>query len=166
MKRLVSLAAAAVVLLAALSCEGPKRIPRDKMEEIYVDMFLADQRTRSDLDLRNRADTMLVYEAVFEKYGYDTDDFLYSVDYYLQDPERFAKMAQDVVDRLTEGAQQAGAEAIREEWENKLLKMEHVPVDSLLLYLQDSLYGMPGRLDTMIFRTDTLLTESDTLRHE
>ena len=115
MKRLVSLAAAAVVLLAALSCEGPKRIPRDKMEEIYVDMFLADQRTRSDLDLRNRADTMLVYEAVFEKYGYDTDDFLYSVDYYLRDPERFAKMAQDVVDRLTEGAQQAGAEAIRED---------------------------------------------------
>jgi hypothetical protein len=37
---------------------------------------------------------------VFNKYGYDTDDYLNSVRYYLKDPERYAKVFEDVAKRL------------------------------------------------------------------
>ena len=87
-----------VVLLAvvAVSCRGPRVIPKDDLTDIYYDMFLLDQQIREDNDLRKQADTTLVYEAVFNKYGYDTDDYLYSLKYYLRDPEHFAWVPADV----------------------------------------------------------------------
>ena len=89
-----------LVLLLAVACRGPRVIPKDTMTDIYTDMFLADQMVR-DADIpRAQMDTMLLYEAVFEKYGYDTEDYLYSLRYYLKDPERFGKVFENVTKRL------------------------------------------------------------------
>ena len=89
-----------LVLLVAVACRGPRGIPKDTMADIYTDMFLADQMVR-DADIpRAQMDTMLLYEAVFEKYGYDTEDYLYSLRYYLKDPERFGKVFENVSKRL------------------------------------------------------------------
>ena len=89
-----------LVLLVAVACRGPRVIPKDTMTDIYTDMFLADQMVR-DADIpRAQMDTMLLYEAVFEKYGYDTEDYLYSLRYYLKDPERFGKVFESVAKRL------------------------------------------------------------------
>ena len=89
-----------LVLLVAVACRGPRVIPKDTMTDIYTDMFLADQMVR-DADIpRAQMDTMLLYEAVFEKYGFDTEDYLYSLRYYLKDPERFGKVFENVAKRL------------------------------------------------------------------
>ena len=86
-----------VVLLAvvAVSCRGPRVIPKDDLTDIYYDMFLLDQQIRDDADLRKQADTTLVYEAVFNKYGYDTDDYLHTLRQYLKDPERFSRVLEE-----------------------------------------------------------------------
>ena len=89
-----------LVLLLAVACRGPRVIPKDTMTDIYTDMFLADQMVRDADILRAQMDTMLLYEAVFEKYGYDTEDYLYSLRYYLKDPERFGKVFENVAKRL------------------------------------------------------------------
>ena len=89
-----------LVLLAAVACRGPRVIPKDTLTDIYTEMFIADQMVR-DADIpRAQMDTMLLYEAVFEKYGYDTEDYLYSLRYYLKDPERFGKVFENVAKRL------------------------------------------------------------------
>ena len=89
-----------LVLLAAAACRGPRVIPKDTLTDIYTEMFIADQMVR-DADIpRAQMDTMLLYEAVFEKYGYDTEDYLYSLRYYLKDPERFGKVFENVAKRL------------------------------------------------------------------
>ena len=89
-----------LVLLVAVACRGPRVIPKDTMTDIYTDMFIADQMVR-DADIpRAQMDTMLLYEAVFEKYGYDTEDYLYSLRFYLKDPERFGKVFENVAKRL------------------------------------------------------------------
>ena len=89
-----------LVLLLAVACRGPRVIPKDTLTDIYPEMFIADQMVR-DADIpRAQMDTMLLYEAVFEKYGYDTEDYLYSLRYYLKDPERFGKVFENVAKRL------------------------------------------------------------------
>ena len=89
-----------LVLLVAVACRGPRVIPKDTLTDIYTEMFIADQMVR-DADIpRAQMDTMLLYEAVFEKYGYDTEDYLYSLRYYLKDPERFGKVFENVSKRL------------------------------------------------------------------
>lgn len=89
-----------LVVLVAAACQGPRVIPKDTLEDIYMDMFLADQMVREENIPHAKMDTLLVYEAVFQKYGYNTDDYLNSVRYYLKDPERFAKVFDNVAKRL------------------------------------------------------------------
>ena len=78
--------------LSLLACIRAKVIPADKFAEVYADMFLADQKVRSDAELTRIADTTLFYEPVLAKYGYDREDYLKSVGHYMEDPERFAKV--------------------------------------------------------------------------
>ena len=89
-----------LVLVTVAACQGPRVIPKGTLTDIYMDMFLADQLVRERNLPSFKMDSLLVYEAVFNKYGYDTDDYLYSVRHYLKDPERFAKLFEEVAKRL------------------------------------------------------------------
>ena len=75
---------AAVVSTVAVSCaRKAKVIPVRKMEKIYREMFLADQWVADNATRRRKADTTWFYEPIFEKYGYDVEDYRKSVDHYL-----------------------------------------------------------------------------------
>lgn len=97
MKRILHIV---LVLVAVAACQNPRIIPKDTLTDIYEDMFLADQLVRERNLPQPQMDTLLVYEAVFNKYGYNTDDYMNSVRYYLKDPERFAKVFDEVNRRL------------------------------------------------------------------
>ena len=121
-----------LVLLVAVACQRTRIIPKDTLADIYTDMFLADQKVREQNIPPSQMDTMLVYEAVFEKYGYDTDDYLNSVRFYLKDPERFAKVFESVAKRL-EGEVNALDKIIEHRaWVASRLDAEYPLVDSLL----------------------------------
>lgn len=171
-----------LVAALAVSCRGPRVIPRDKMVDIYCDMLLADQQLRDNNALRRQADTMLVYEAVFNRYGYDTDDYLLSVNHYLADPERYAKILGDVVEKLQSEAGNLEKEIGELDKMDRLLGMKRPPLDSILApFSKDSLYlGLPrvvrdssryagwfrlvaAREDTLSV-TDSLSTPSDSLK--
>ena len=79
-----------VLLLCVLSsCKREGRIiPRSRMTKIYVEMFVADQRIASSPEMRRTADTSWVYEPIFEKFGYNSDDYRASVAHYINDPDR------------------------------------------------------------------------------
>ena len=109
-------------LLLAVSC-GPRRISRDNMEEIMYQMLVQDQQIKSDYHLKAQADTCLVYEAIFEEYGYDTDDFLYSLEYYLAEPAKFEKIMERVGDRLEKEAAVVRAEVRQMQWRGMLMRI-------------------------------------------
>lgn len=93
-----------VVFLAALlaisSCGKNSVIPKGTLSKIYADMLLTDAWLRVDLDKHHEGDSLLVYEAVFNKYGYTTSDYWNSVDHYMKDPDKFAKILDKAADRL------------------------------------------------------------------
>ncbi|MGN0189430.1 MAG: DUF4296 domain-containing protein [Candidatus Cryptobacteroides sp.] len=86
-----------ILLLCVLSsCRREGRIiPRSKMTKIYVEMFIADQRIASSTEIRRTADTSWVYEPIFEKYGYNSDDYRASVAHYMKDPDRYARILRE-----------------------------------------------------------------------
>ena len=118
----------ALLVLLVAAC-GPRKIPRDDMERIMADMLIQDQQIKQDRKLQKQADTSLVYEGIFEQYGYDTDDFIYSVEYYLEDPSRMEKIMGTVAARMEKEAKQAGVEAEQEEWQKKFMKIYQMKVD-------------------------------------
>jgi len=79
-----------------------KLIPRSEMVDIYEEMFLTDQWLISNSAELKKADSLRLYEPIFNKYGYTTDDFRSSSSYYLQDPRRFARILQRTVSRLSD----------------------------------------------------------------
>ena len=129
MKRLLHIV---LVLVAAASCRGPRIIPKDTLTDIYEEMFLADRKVL-DLNIpRPQMDTLLLYEAIFEKYGYDTDDYLYSMQLYLRDPERFAKVFEEVAKRLEKEIDDLDKLIERQNRENALAQRTFPQIDSML----------------------------------
>lgn len=175
----------AVLAVVAVSCRGPRMIPKDDLTDIYYDMFLLDQQVREDPELRSQADTTLVYEAIFNKYGYDTDDYLFSLETYLKDPERFARVLEDVGRRFRDQADELEKEIERLDHIAALLQAGKAPIDSLLsIFGRDSVYvGLPRvvrdssrygawyrltdyRKDTLMVPADSLKAGADTLAPE
>lgn len=84
------------VLFAAGCSRGPEVIPKSKMEKICTDLFLADEWLMENDNFRAVVDTSLFYEPIFRKYGYDTEDFRASLEYYMRDPLKFSRMIKKV----------------------------------------------------------------------
>lgn len=121
-----------LLLVVAVSC-GPRRIPRDDMERIMADILIQDQQIKNDRSLRKQADTSLVYEGIFEAYGYNTDDYLYSVEYYLQDPARMEKIMGAVAENLEKEIKLTGEEVELENWRRRFLDIYRMKVDTTRL---------------------------------
>ncbi len=106
MKRgLLHIGALAVLMCGIISSCGKddtKVIPRKKMARIYAEMLTTDQWITSTPGIRMIADTSLVYEPILEKYGYDSDDYRKSIDAYMDDPERFARILRTTGEILQE----------------------------------------------------------------
>ena len=165
-----------LVLLAAVACQRTRIIPRDTLADIYMDMFLADQVVREENIPHAQMDTTLVYEAVFRKYGYDTDDYLNSVRYYLKDPERFAKVFESVAKRL-EGEIDALDKIVQhQEWVASQLGAKRPQLDSILApFSKESVYvGLarvardtsryPAWFRLMAVQEDTLMVPVDSVK--
>ena len=70
------------------------------MAEIYAEMLMADQWIIENSRTRTQADTSLVYEPIFQSYGYDTEDYRASVAYYMKDPERYSRILRTTAEIL------------------------------------------------------------------
>ena len=124
-----------------MACQRTRIIPKDTLEDIYMDMFLADQVVREENIPRPQMDTMLLYEAVFQKYGYDTDDYLNSVRFYLKDPERFAKVFENVAKRLQGEVDALDKIVQHQEWVASKLGANRPQLDSILApFSKESVY--------------------------
>ena len=113
----------ALILLLAAACNGPRKMDRDDMEEALYQMLIQDQQIKQDRKLKAQADSSLVYEGIFASLGYDTDDFIYSLEYYLEEPARMEKVMESVADRLEAEAKEAGEAYNREQWRNSMMRL-------------------------------------------
>lgn len=169
--------------LLALSCRGPKKIPQKDMEEIFYLMFMQDQRIKLDRNIRNLADTSQVYSGILSTYGYNTDDYLFSLRYYLEEPEKMEDVMKGVTERIEKELKVVNKELEIERWRAKMMaiygkKIDTAkrpqppvrPVDTLKIrfdgdsaYMHsviDSLKLIPR--DSLIFLRDTLVVAKDT----
>lgn len=156
-----------LVLLAVLlvSACGPRKIPKDEMEDILCEMLLQDQQIKINRELKPRADTTLVYEGIFQAYGYDTDDFIYSLSYYLEDASRMEKIMGNVAERLEKEAKAVGKELDHIRWREKMMSIYAMQPDTSLPRPRPSfLDSLPLRFSNDSIWMDTLFRHpADTL---
>lgn len=143
----------AVVVFMGCSCGKSKVIPRGKMAEIYVEMLLADQWLAENSRYRTQADTSLVYEPIFNKFGYDTDDYRVSVEHYMKDPERYSRILRKSTEILEKRLVELGElKAI----EDRIKSIVPYEIDQSLLYFVRS-------RDRLWMLSDSVYLEIDSL---
>lgn len=114
MRRALSHIIPLFILLATAGCSRRASvIPETTMSDIYYDMFCIDQWIQDNSDMKKAADTTLVYEPIFNRYGYTTEDYDASVSYYLARPEKLVKITERTAKRFEKETERLGK--LREE---------------------------------------------------
>ncbi len=136
----VAFALASLLLLSCGKGDGGKVIPKDKLSEIYAEMFVLDQWVGTESRLRREADTSMVYAPILERYGYNYDDYLASVDYYMKDPERYSRILRttsEILNRRLSELQAQKKEMVSAEKaahrRDSLLNLVHFDLDSAIV---------------------------------
>lgn len=139
------------VVCAFVSCrrEG-KVIPRSRMAEIYAEMFVADQLIAQDASLRRTADTTLVYEPIFQKYGYTSDDYRASVEYYIKDPDRYARILRNTGVILEKRLKELKAE---KKVQDSILRLK----DEINSYAPERIFALTGLGNPGLCESDSLV---------
>ena len=151
----------AVVVFASCSSRNEAEvIPRGKMADIYLEMFMTDQWISSTPGMRTIADTSLVYEPILQKYGYGKLDYMHSVEYYMNDPERFAGILRTTVERLDKKiAHLQQLQKIQESADEAARRLERFIMDytfeEYFPYMADEPYI--HYYDSLTFEPDSLL---------
>ena len=123
------------------------------MEEIMYQMLLQDQFLKHHPLAKRQADTSLVYDGIFQQYGYKLEDFDYSLSYYLEDASRMEKIMGRVAARLEADGKLAADELHQYHWRESFLRLYKKQPDTLHLPQPHSL------LDSLVlqFASDSLL---------
>lgn len=140
LRNILILAAAAACLLTSCRKDDVEVIPRAKMAKIYAEMLETDQWILATQGLRLVADTSLVYEPILNKYGYDIYDYLKTVDSYMDDPERYAKVLRTSGEILEERM-----DAVRQAIQNQanIAKIKKIKVTYKPEEFSEYLFGKP-----------------------
>lgn len=102
LKHIAALAVLVVLVLSSCAKEEHELIPRKKLAVIYAEMLMTDQWINDNPDIHDLTDTSLIYEPILMKYGFISEDYRYSVDFYLDDPERFSRILRNTSEYLDE----------------------------------------------------------------
>lgn len=80
------------VMALLQGCSDDGIIPRKDMVSIVRDIYLADQYIQRTPHMLAQTDSLRVYPAVMEKYGYTVEDYENSLRYYLQEGKSYSNI--------------------------------------------------------------------------
>lgn len=141
-------------LTCTISCMRAKYIPEETMSDIYYEMYITDQLIRKDRKKKKESDTLLVYEPIFERFGYTSEDYRNSVNHYLLKPEKFEKIFRKTQAKLELRKKQL--EDIIAQEEERLISWNIA--DSITYYTDESIQssGYFRAIRMLIFTPDTV----------
>ncbi len=82
-------------------------IPKKEFTLILSEMYLADQYIEINEKFRAQTDTLILYEGIFNKYGFTYNDYRNSVRYYLRDGDAMYKIHSKVKQILVSSKEEA-----------------------------------------------------------
>ncbi len=153
--------AVALMAILAVGCKGPKEIPDEDLVKIFHDCFLANAYYNEEA---NGADSINIYEPIFERYGYTSADMRHTMKTFSQ---RKSAMLSDLVT--------AASEILEEEYRAAQYKVvildtiDHVAQRTLTrIVYSDTLIRVNTLRDTskLRIRVDDIVPGDYTIRFE
>ena len=76
-------------LSVLFACTKEKILRKDQVATIMYQLFVADEYAKTYSEINLAADSILLYQHVFEKNGCTLEDYQRSIKHYLQDEKAF-----------------------------------------------------------------------------
>ena len=86
---------------------GERILSKDKVADIMYEMFVVDEYAKTYSEVNLAADSILLYQHIFDKYGCTLEDYQRSIRHYLQDEKDFTY----ILDKATVTARNKASEA-------------------------------------------------------
>lgn len=86
---------------------GERILSKDKVADIMYDMFVVDEYAKTYSEVSLAADSILLYQHIFDKYGCTLEDYQRSIRHYLQDEKAFTY----ILDKATSTAKREASKA-------------------------------------------------------
>ena len=102
-------------------------IPKKELAAIMMDFYVTDQWFLQNSNQRLVADTCQVYEPILNRYGYSTEDYIYSINRYMADPEELSKILKQTGDRLDKEVKRL--RDLRDFLREEEIRLRHEPWD-------------------------------------
>ena len=97
---LLKTALCAIGFILFQGCGKDDVVPQDKMVDMFVDMFIADQSLELKPDLIVQKDSMMVYPAIMLKHGVTVEQFEASMRHYVDEGESYQEILKRVKETL------------------------------------------------------------------
>ena len=97
-------------LSVLFACTKEKILRKDQVATIMYQLFVADEYAKTYSEINLAADSILLYQHVFEKNGCTLEDYQRSIKHYLQDEKAYTY----ILDKATEIAKDSSAAASKD----------------------------------------------------
>lgn len=152
---------ASVMLSVLSSCRDSRVIDEEDMAQIYAEMLMTDQWISSTPDIKRIADTSLVYEPILRKYGYTSEDYRFSIDYYLGQDDEFAEIMRKTVEILDDRKAVLENKRLMLEEEKKI--KDYIKEIAKDISIHESIYAINRPVSEKTSPDDSLTVQWDTL---
>lgn len=98
-----------ILITAILFSCSDDLIPQKDMPAIIAEIYMADRYVTSDYKLVLKADTIKIYDAVFNKYGYTSEQYVKTINHYISRPVKLKEFYSKAREILVEQEQEISA---------------------------------------------------------
>ena len=97
LRTLVCILLCAAAILSASGCHKRGILSKNKVAHIMGDLYVCDQYAKSYAEVNLAADSILLYQHIFEKYNTTLEEYQRSLSYYLPDKKAYSAILEKAV---------------------------------------------------------------------
>ena len=102
------------VMTVSTACNRERILSKDKVANIMFELFVADDYAKTYTPINKAADSILLYQHVFDKYGCSLEDYQRSIRHYLTDEKAYAYILETATNIARDSSKLAAKELNKE----------------------------------------------------
>ena len=110
----VAVAVALIAVILASGCRKKGILSKNDVADIMYSMFVVDEYAKKYPNVNKAADSLLLYQHIFDKYGCSLEDYRNSIRYYIADEKAYTYILKRAVQTAKDSSAAANRELTRE----------------------------------------------------
>ncbi|MBR5073694.1 MAG: DUF4296 domain-containing protein [Bacteroidales bacterium] len=110
----IAVAVALIAVLLASGCRKKGILSKNDVADIMYQMFVADEYAKKYPNVNKAADSLLLYQHIFDKYDCSLEDYRNSIKHYIADEKAYTYILKRAVQTAKDSSAAANRELTRE----------------------------------------------------